>query len=60
VASGGDRTPCLRDAFRESVTAEGRPHVRPRVAFGWLCDGSGLDGGTLFSQTATRWTFDTD
>lgn len=32
--------------------------VRPRVAFGWLCDGSGLDGGALFSQTATRWVFD--
>ena len=27
--------------------------VRPRVAFGWLCDGSGLDGGTL-PQTI-RW-----
>jgi hypothetical protein len=32
--------------------------VRPRVAFGWLCDGSGLDRGALFSQTATRWTFE--
>jgi len=32
--------------------------VRPRVAFGWLCDGSGLDGGALYSQTATRWTFE--
>ncbi|HSJ98265.1 MAG TPA: pyridoxamine 5'-phosphate oxidase family protein [Myxococcota bacterium] len=31
--------------------------VRPRVVFGWLCDGSGLDGGALFSQTATRWRF---
>lgn len=31
--------------------------VRPRVAFGWLCDGSGHDGGALFSQTATRWLF---
>jgi hypothetical protein len=29
--------------------------VRPRVVFGWLCDGSGLDGGALFSHTATRW-----
>jgi nitroimidazol reductase NimA-like FMN-containing flavoprotein (pyridoxamine 5'-phosphate oxidase superfamily) len=33
--------------------------VRPRVVFGWLCDGSGLDGGALFSRTATRWVFDT-
>ncbi len=32
--------------------------VRPRVVFGWLCDGSGRDGGALFSQTATRWSFD--
>jgi nitroimidazol reductase NimA-like FMN-containing flavoprotein (pyridoxamine 5'-phosphate oxidase superfamily) len=31
--------------------------VRPRVVFGWLCDGSGRDGGALFSQTATRWRF---
>lgn len=32
--------------------------IRPRVAFGWLCDGSGRDGGALFSQTATRWRFE--
>jgi len=32
--------------------------VKPRVVFGWLCDGSGLDGGALFSQTATRWLFE--
>lgn len=32
--------------------------VRPRVVFGWLCDGSGRDGGALFSQTATRWRFE--
>ena len=32
--------------------------VQPRVVFGWLCDGSGLDGGALFSQTATRWLFE--
>jgi hypothetical protein len=32
--------------------------VQPRVVFGWLCDGSGLDGGALFSQSATRWLFD--
>ena len=32
--------------------------VRPRVVFGWLCDGSGRDGGATFSQTATRWLFD--
>jgi nitroimidazol reductase NimA-like FMN-containing flavoprotein (pyridoxamine 5'-phosphate oxidase superfamily) len=32
--------------------------VRPRVVFGWLCDGSGRDGGALFSQTATRWVFE--
>jgi nitroimidazol reductase NimA-like FMN-containing flavoprotein (pyridoxamine 5'-phosphate oxidase superfamily) len=32
--------------------------VRPRRVFGWLCDGSGRDGGALFSQTATRWSFE--
>lgn len=32
--------------------------VRPRVVFGWLCDGSGLDGGALYAQTATRWEFE--
>jgi hypothetical protein len=31
--------------------------LRPRVVFGWLCDGSGRDGGALYSQTATRWRF---
>ncbi len=31
--------------------------VRPRVAFGWFSDGSGLDKGALFHGTATRWTF---
>ena len=31
--------------------------VRPRVAFGWLSDGSGLDKGALFHGTATRWSF---
>src|SRR5262245_47369460 len=29
--------------------------VRPRVVFGWLCDGTGRDRGALFSQSATRW-----
>ncbi len=32
--------------------------VTARVAFGWLCDPTGLDGGALYSQTATRWRFD--
>ncbi len=32
--------------------------VRPRVVFGWLCDGSGRDRGALFSQSATRWRFE--
>jgi len=32
--------------------------VRPRVAFGWLCDGTGLDRGALYAQTATRWVFE--
>jgi hypothetical protein len=32
--------------------------VRPRIVLGWLCDGSGRDGGALFSQTATRWSFE--
>jgi hypothetical protein len=33
----------------------GRPY---RFAFGWVVDGSGLDGGALFSGTATRWVFE--
>jgi hypothetical protein len=32
--------------------------VRPRVAFGWLSDDSGLDRGAAFHGTATRWRFD--
>ncbi len=31
--------------------------LRPRVAFGWVCDASGEDGGALFQLSATRWTF---
>ena len=31
--------------------------VRPRVAFGWLSDESGLDRGSAFHGTATRWRF---
>ncbi|MDQ3363669.1 MAG: pyridoxamine 5'-phosphate oxidase family protein [Actinomycetota bacterium] len=31
--------------------------VRPRVAFGWVSDPSGLDGGAAFHGTATRWKF---
>lgn len=31
--------------------------LRPRVAFGWLSDASGLDGGAAFHGTATRWKF---
>jgi len=31
--------------------------VRPRVAFGWVSDPSGLDHGSAFHGTATRWRF---
>lgn len=31
--------------------------VRPRVAFGWVSDPSGLDYGSAFHGTATRWRF---
>ena len=31
--------------------------LTPRVAFGWICDGSGEDGGSLFKSSATRWRF---
>lgn len=31
--------------------------MRPQVAFGWLSDDEGLDGGTIFNGTATRWQF---
>jgi len=30
---------------------------RPQVAFGWLSDDEGLDGGSAFHGTATRWRF---
>ena len=31
--------------------------VRPQVAFGWVSDESGFDGGAAFHGTATRWRF---
>jgi len=31
--------------------------VRPRVAFGWMSDDTGLDHGARFETSATRWTF---
>jgi hypothetical protein len=31
--------------------------VHPKIAFGWISDASGLDGGAAFHGTATRWTF---
>jgi hypothetical protein len=31
--------------------------VRPRVAFGWISDDTGLDGGATFAGSATRWKF---
>jgi len=54
----------ITDAYNEKYhwNMEPKPgeffEVRPRVVFGWLCDGSGRDGGALFSQTATRWLFE--
>jgi len=30
---------------------------RPQVGFGWLSDDEGLDGGSAFRGTATRWKF---
>lgn len=32
--------------------------VHPRVAFGWLSDPTGLDGGAIFGNTGTRWDFE--
>lgn len=31
--------------------------VRPHLAFGWLADASGCDGGAYFQGTATCWRF---
>ena len=31
--------------------------VRPRVIFGWVSDPSGIDHGSAFHGTATRWRF---
>jgi hypothetical protein len=33
--------------------------TRPQVAFGWIADDSGLDGGAAFHGTTTRWRFPT-
>ena len=30
---------------------------RPQVGFGWLTADDGLDGGSMFLGTTTRWTF---
>lgn len=58
-----DRVARVTAAYNEKYhwNLEPRPRelfeVAPRVVFGWLCDGSGRDGGALFAQTATRWRF---
>jgi hypothetical protein len=31
--------------------------VRPRVAFGWVSDPTGLDRGAIYDATGTRWDF---
>jgi hypothetical protein len=38
--------------------ADGLWRVQPGVVFGWLSDPSGLDHGSLFHGSATRWRFD--
>ena len=54
----------VTDAYnaKYSWNLEAKPgeffEVHPRVVFAWLCDGSGLDGGALFAQTATRFRFE--
>jgi hypothetical protein len=30
---------------------------RPQFGFGWVSDDDGLDGGSMFRGTATRWKF---
>jgi nitroimidazol reductase NimA-like FMN-containing flavoprotein (pyridoxamine 5'-phosphate oxidase superfamily) len=40
------------------TTPGGFLELKPRRAFGWIVDGSGHDGGALFSGTATRWSFE--
>lgn len=53
-------------AYNEKYRWDVDPHdmpgplyaVTPRVAFGWLADGSGDDRGAAFHGTATRWRFD--
>lgn len=34
--------------------------VRPTRVLGWICDNTGLDGGMMFSNTATQWRFDSN
>ena len=54
------------DAYRKKYnwempqTAEGVYRVIPARVLAWICDSSGLDGGMLFSNTATEWRFDGD
>lgn len=32
-------------------------HVMPRLAFGWVADPEGYDGGAIYGSTGTRWDF---
>jgi hypothetical protein len=32
-------------------------HVSPRLAFGWVSDPDGWDGGAIYGSTGTRWEF---
>ncbi|HJN52617.1 MAG: hypothetical protein QGI68_12155 [Pseudomonadales bacterium] len=36
---------------------DGVYRVNPRRVLAWICDPSGMDGGVLFSNTATQWVF---
>ncbi len=60
VAVAGRVTAAYNEKYHWDMEAKAGEYfeVCPRVVFGWLCDGSGRDGGALFSQTATRWLFE--
>lgn len=44
--------------YHWELDPHGPPYAfRPKVGFGWRSDDDGLDGGSVFHGTATRWKF---
>jgi Pyridoxamine 5'-phosphate oxidase len=50
--------PAYEAKYQWKWLPDDRPYAfRPQVGFGWLSEDDGLDGGSVFRGTATRWTF---